>query len=210
MVRDDCRRLALSGRDPVRRIRTIGTIGGVLIALALVASPAGAYDITVDTGTTAQTNVNDTTGLPGVTCRFERNPGVQNDELNKIKIRRVSAHGPFPQKSWVGFRFIVKRNSPPLADDKFRTVFRSAIRKERANDADVAFFSGEFVSPENVRSRYRVLIEFIFYAQGSQTQVIGKEKGLLEVYKHTMRGGIAYENGSEGDPGWCQRNFHGL
>jgi hypothetical protein len=193
----------------VRRLRTF-TLFGAMLAVAAAASPAGAFHEAFTNGTTGLYTVNDFNGSPGITCKFESNPGAQNDELNRIKVKQVHTHGPFAQKTWVGFRFIVKRNSPPFGDEQFRTVFRSPIQKAKANQTDVAFFKGGWNAPEGANGQYRVHVFFYYYAQGSKTQVIGRVRGLEEVYRHAMSGAAAYVLGSEGDAGFCRRNFHGL
>jgi hypothetical protein len=97
------------------------------------------------------------------------------------------------------------------ADDQFRTVFRSPIQKKRANDnTELAFFNGSWQVPEGTNARFRVHLFFYYYAAGSQTQVVGRVRGLLEVYRHKLNASNSFPLGSEGDAGWCQRNYHGL
>ena len=196
--------------NAVRRLRSILVLSGALIAAALVAPPAGAFEEGVNSGMTGDYQVTDTEFSPGVVCRFESNPGTQNDELQRIKIKRLQSHGPFAQETWVGFRFLVKRNAPPFADGDFRTVFRSPIQKKRADDQEVAFFRGGWTAPEGATGQYRVHILLYYYAQGSQTQIVGRVRGLMEVYKHAMRSATPYDEGAEGSSGHCNRNFHGL
>ena len=194
----------------MRRLRASIALSAAVLATALIAPAVGALEEGSNTGTTGDYTVQDFNGSPGVKCKYENNPGTQNDELNRIKIKPVFTHGPFAQKTWVGFRFLIKRNTVPFGDDDFRTVFRSRIQKARANDAEVAFFRGGWVAPENAKARYRVHIQFYYYAKGSQTQVIGRVQGLEELYRHILNASTTYDLGAEGASEYCQRNYHGL
>lgn len=64
------------------------------------------------------------------------------------------SHGPYDQKSWVGYRFIITRNTPPYADGTFSVVYRSPIAKQRANRSEVAFFGPFTWTPPAARSRW--------------------------------------------------------
>lgn len=176
----------------------------VALAMAIPSLPAAAFNEAVDTGTTAFYTVFDDSSTPGVTCKYEDNSGTDNDELDRIRVRNLQAHGPFATKSWVGYRFLVKRQRPPFTES-YRTVYRSPVIKKKANQSEVAFFPWRtWTAPEGTHARYRVHILLYWYKRGSTTQVIGKMRGLIEVYKHKLGSGSPYLMGSVGSAGYCE------
>lgn len=194
----------------MRTIRSLGLLLSLAIAGAIAAPAAVAFDETSSSGKVGEYTVNDVNGAPGAVCRYEDNPGTTKDELDRIVIKQLWSHGPFAAKSWLGFRFIVKANQPPLSDGIFKTVYRSPIVKRKANQTDVANFSGSWRAPEGTRSEYRVKLRFIYYRKGSTSQAAGSASGVMELYRHKLSAGSTYDLGSEGSAGMCRRNYHGL
>jgi hypothetical protein len=194
-----------------RLLRAAGLVAP-LFALVLAASPAGAWDELSETGNYGLYTITDEQSNPGVSCRYENNSGAQHDELNRIRIDQFWTHAPFSGKTWVGARYIIQRNRPPLSDGQFDTIYRSSIVKLRANQSEVAFFGPwTWTAPEGTRSQYRVRLRIYTYAQGSKTTVIGNVYGQLEAYEHKLaNGGGSYVLGDAGDPRYCRRNYHGL
>ncbi len=192
----------------MRTIRTATVFAALMLATAVAAPSVGAFNEAVNTGTTADYNIIDDTGMPGATCRYENNPGKKNDEINKISVRKMNSHGPFATKSWVGQRILIKKNGKPYGDGKFKTVYRSRIIKGKANQFEVAFFPARnWKAPENSKARYRAQVILIYYKKGSKTKQIGKVRGLLEVYKHKIAGKPAVKTGDEGAASWCRPKF---
>ncbi len=192
-----------------RRHLAIGVVSAMLASVAL-APAAGAFTEKINSGATGDYQIEDDDFDPGVNCRYEDNPGTKKDELNKIRVTDYHAHGPYVQKTWVGSRFIIKRNAKPHGDNKFKTVFKSRIRKGKANQFEVAFFTAKsWFTPENHKSRYRVVIELIFYKKGSKTKVAGRVKGPMDVYLSRQGTDEKPGFGDEGGPsGWCYTKWH--
>jgi hypothetical protein len=191
----------------MRSIRVGMAMAGVLLTVA-VASPASAFKEIGNTGSTGFYTVPDYNGQAGVICRFEDNLGVNADELDSIRIAKVWTHGPLPQDTWVGYRYVVKANAKPYGDGVFSTVYTSPLRKATANDMEVAYF-GPYTwnAPEGTQSRYKVKLQFLYYAPGSQSVLDGRASGLMEVYRHRLGTG-SYDLGSEGAGAFCRRNYH--
>lgn len=186
-------------------------LGVVMMASILGAPSVSAFSEAVNTGTTTDYNVTDEAAAPGVVCSYEDHAGLQNDELDRIRVRALDAHAPFARKSHVGYRFIVKRQVPPFSGP-YKTVFRSPIIKKKANLAEVAFFPARtWTAPEGTAARYRVHVYLFWYAKGSTQNVIGRVRGLMEAYRHKLAdSGNAYVNGDVGSAGWCHPNFNVL
>jgi hypothetical protein len=193
------------------RTRPISLVTSLaLLALLVAAQPAGAYQEALNTGTTGEYEnaIQDEMAAPGVTCRYENNPGAKNDELDKIRVRAIYAHGPFAKKSYVGYRFIVKRQA---GEGPYKTVHKSPIVKKLASTVEVAAFPARtWTAPEGTRSRHRVQILLYWYAKGSSTNVIGRTRGIMEAYKHVLTPTKSYVLGDQGDAAWCVPNYHGL
>ena len=154
----------------MRTIRSLGLLLTLALAGAIVAPAAVAFDETSSNGTVGLYTVNDFNGGPGVVCRYEDNAGAAKDELDRIVVKPLWSHGPFATKSWVGFRFIVKANKPPLADGIFKTVYRSPIVKRKANQTEIANFSGSWRAPEGTRSEYQVPLPLHLLPEGEHEQ----------------------------------------
>lgn len=183
-------------------------VGSLLVSVVAAPSVAAFSEPKV-TGTTGFYTVNDDNGTPGVACRFTDQAGVKKDLLKRIRVAQNWSHGPYDQKSWVGYRYIITRNTPPYDDGVFSVVYRSPVVKQRANQTEVAFF-GPFAwtPPAGAKAHYQVRVVFTYYAPGSKTKVAGRVGGGLEVYRHRLNAGSTYDLGSEGDAGWCRRNYH--
>jgi DNA-binding ferritin-like protein (Dps family) len=183
----------------------------LLLASAVVAPSVGAYTEAVRTGTAwgDPITVQDYNNLAGVKCKYENNPGKKHDELDKIRIRPQFFHGPYDEKSYVGYRIIIKRNKPPLGDGTYKKFIVSKIIKKLASDSDIANFKARvFKVPEGTNARYRAHIKLYWYAKGSKTDVRGMTRGILDVYDHKMKPKPVYKVGSEGAAGYCNRNWH--
>jgi hypothetical protein len=194
---------------PVRSFRLGIVLVGLLLVSVVAAPSVGGFNDPKTTGTTGEYTVNDYNGTPGVSCRFADQAGVNRDLVNRIRVAKNWSHGPYARKSWVGYRYIITRNTPPYDDATFSVAYRSPIVKQRANQTEVAFF-GPFAwtPPAGAKAHYQVRLVFIYYAPGSKTKVVGRVRGALEVYRHRLSAGNTYDLGSEGDAGWCRRNYH--
>jgi len=193
----------------VRSMRMTAVLTTMLLASVIVAPTAAGFSEAENSGTTAEYTVPDYNGQPGVVCRYENNPGKTNDEIDRIAVKKMWTHGPFEQKTWVGQRLLIKKNARPYSDGIFRTVWRSPIIKGRANQSEPFFFPVRgWRAPENSRAQYRVQVLLFYYEPGSQTKVIGRVRGLYEVYKHNLaRQGGSTVVGEEGAAGWCTAKF---
>jgi hypothetical protein len=179
----------------------------LLLASAVAAPSVGAFNEKVNSGKTGFYTVPDDGSSPGALCRYENNPGTFRDETDKVWSRKVWTHGPFLRKTWVGHRIIIMkraRDSQP-----WKIASKSPITKAKANQTEVAtFFGKKFVTPENHKKLYRVVHQFTYYKKGSKTQVAGKVRGAVEVFKHAQTGHTPYTGGTEGGPGgWCNKRF---
>jgi hypothetical protein len=180
------------------------------LLLAVTALPVGAFNEAVNTGDTGFYTIADEAATPGVRCLYKDLAGKKNDRLNKIRIRPFHSHGPYAQKTHVGYRFIVKRQPPPFTGP-FKTVYKSPVVKKLANDTEVAFFPARtWTAPTNTKANFRVQVILLFYAPGSQKNVVGRVRGLMEAYLHRLTSTKSYVLGDMGDAGFCRRNYHGL
>lgn len=191
----------------MRPIRTAAVFAALLLASAVAAPSVGAFDEKVNTGKTGFYTVPDDALSPGALCRYEDRPGTFKDETDKVWSRQVWTHGPFVRKTWVGHRIIVMKRS--LGSQPWKTAWKSPITKAKANQVQVAtFFGKKFVTPENHKKQYRVVHQFTYYRKGSKTQVAGKVRGAVEVFKHVQAGQTPYNVGTEGGPGgWCKKRY---
>lgn len=191
----------------MRIVRLAASFTALMLATTVVAPSVSAFEEKVNSGNTGFYTVPDDAISPGGHCRYENNPGKLTDETNRVSSRKVWTHGPFAAKSWVGHRIIImKRRNSSLS---WKTAWKSPITKARANEAEVATFSPKgWFTPENHKRQYRVVHQFTYYALGSKTQVVGKVRGAVEVFKHAMSPKSPYLRGTEGGPGgWCKKRF---
>jgi hypothetical protein len=188
----------------IRRLSLVAAVGMAVMP----AQPTAAFHVLDESGKTGEYTINDTESQPGALCLFENNPGSNHDELNAIRIRKLWSHGPFPQDSLVGFRYIVQRDAPPFGDG-FQTRFRSRIVKKSANDAEVAFFGPvTWKAPEGTNSHWRVRIALTYYAKGSSSNVIGHVSGNIEVYRSKLKASnLSFQEGGEGNAWYCRAEF---
>jgi hypothetical protein len=178
---------------------------GLAVALAApTIAPVAAFEVMTLAGTTGDYTVLD---APGAVCHYENNPGKANDELDRINIKKVKTFGPFPQKSWVGFRFVIQKNKPPYNDGKFKPVFKSPIRKVRASKNEEVAFTGRFKTQEATKSKYRVKLVFYYYEVGSKKRLAGVVRGIVEVYRHRLNANNSYHTGKLGRAGGCHRLY---
>lgn|GEM_PF-5390645 len=191
----------------MRPIRIVAAFATLVFASALAAPSVGAFDEAAKTGKTGFYTIPDEASSPGAVCRYENNPGKLYDETNKVSSRKMWTHGPWAQKSWVGHRIIVKKRRS--SSQPWRTAWKSPITKKRANDVEVATFYGKrFSTPENHKMQYRVVVKLTYYKRGSKTNVAGRVRGAIEVYKHKIVGSAPYTFGTEGGPGGrCKKRF---
>jgi hypothetical protein len=178
-----------------------------MLAGAVVAPGVAAFDLNEDSGKTGEWTINDDGFSPGAVCRYENNPGKKKDETNKVSSKKVWTHGPFAQKSWVGHRIVVQKRKNGAAG--WTRAWKSGWNKQKANDTQVAFFKGvNFKTPEKHGKQYRVLHQFDYYKKGSQTTVVGRVRGSIEVYKHILAEQAPYLFGTEGGPaGRCAKTW---
>jgi hypothetical protein len=183
-----------------------------MLASVAVAPSAGAYKEKSGSGTKGEYTVPDYNGQPGAICKFENNPGQKKDEINKITTRKTWAHGPYAKKSWVGQRIVVMKNPPPHGDQKFRAKWYSPIIKGKANQTSVMTFpQRNWKAPEKSKAQWRVHVVHFWYKKGTKNKVIGKTRGVYELYRHKVSGESPLDTGAEGGPaGKCSPKYpHG-
>jgi hypothetical protein len=168
--------------------------------------PTAAFQEQSSTGTVGSYEVPD---APGVVCHYEDNAGGAVDELDRVRIRPVTVNGRRAQKTWVGFRYILLANEQPFSDGKYRTVYKSPITKAKASLSEGIRFTGEYRTREAHRSAFQVQLVFLYYKSGSKTEVAGKTRGLVEVYRQRHPDVPFIDRGSIGDPGTCGAKVHG-
>jgi hypothetical protein len=152
-------------------------------------------------------NIMDEEGIPGVTCLFTDDAGADHDWLDRIKVNQLNSHSPYHKKSYVGFRIVVGRNTPPLADDAFTPYYTSPMIKKKANDEFVAFFGRTYDIPStalNHQSRFRVVVQLYYY---KPTGVLGGQlRARMQVYRQKM-GATTGIIGVPPASGWCEGEF---
>jgi hypothetical protein len=186
-------------------------LGIALLALVFAAQPVGAVSWGPPHGTTAwpDVTVGDEQADPGIACRYEDNAGQLDDVLDVIRIRQLWSHGPFATKSYVGFRYVIARNSPPYDDNDYVKVYQSPIVKKKANQTEVAFYSATWHAPEHTNAQYRVRLFIYWYAKNDPSRRIGWIKGVFEAYEHIHPvDGPPYTIGDTGNTGYCRPEFH--
>ena len=169
------------------RTRRVLSFAAALTALVLSVQPVAAETVINETGRWGYYEVYDNQDFQrGANCFYE----TGTFDLDKITVRPPMVHGDYAQNTWIGWRFLIQRNAPPVDDNAFATIFKSTIQKDRANDqlpAD-AFVRRAWVAPENPTGFYRVRIVIFWYAPGSQTNVEGKAVVEYDWYKAKWSG----------------------
>ena len=167
----------------MRRRRTAASLGALLLATLFAASPApaAAWVDVYHSGTYYdQPNIYDEDGLPGVNCLFTDNAGTAHDWIDRIKVNQLNSHSPYHKKSYVGFRMVVGRNTPPLDDTAFTPYYTSPEVKKLATDETVAFFIAKHLR-SNIRELEGALRKLIAYSKFH-----GREP-TLEVAREALR-----------------------
>jgi hypothetical protein len=106
--------------------------------------------------------------------------------------------------------FQLQRNTPPYGDNVYTTYARTAPEHGFADDELVTSFGPRsFSIPENTTSRWRIRV-LINYYNAADTQIVGRIRGVVEVYEHVV-GGTDYtiglnEDGDQYD-GYCREEF---
>jgi hypothetical protein len=186
--------------------RTSLGIAAAICALIVTALPTSAFSESQNTGTTTDYQVSE----PGVICRYKDNAGEQHDYLKEILVRKFLAHGPYNGDSMVGARYIVYRNTPPHNDNTFAFYYKSPLVKKPGDNTIPAYFGPwTYPIPANTTSRWLVVLEIKWFAQGNPNQKIGTVKGSVEVYRHKLPGAAYYDVGQESVMvGYCRKEFH--
>jgi hypothetical protein len=177
------------------RYLRVASFGAPLLALTLAASPVTAETIVSSSGKVGPYEINDQSGGPyGANCLYETsNPG----ELDKINIRppaNVHSYGASSSSQWVGWRYIIGRDAPPI-DGHWVTYHQSSIVKERVNNnTDPSSFGRRtWTAPENVTGQWRVRIVIYWYKRPGSSEVSGKTKIEYDWYK-SKRGAQWHED----------------
>jgi hypothetical protein len=184
-------------RAPIRSSFVLAT---VLAALVVGAQPAAAYDLISADGRTGYWEAYDTqAGMRGANCLYE----AASFDLDRITIRPPQMHGDYPQLTWVGWRYIVQRNAPPVGDQQFTDHYTSSIVKDRADDEAIGDFARRsWTAPESPTGQYRIRIVMLWYAPGSQSTVEGRVVLQYEWYKAKHGSDTPYVN-----QGYCLPNW---
>ncbi|MFN8622275.1 MAG: hypothetical protein U0869_16205 [Chloroflexota bacterium] len=194
----------------MRRRRTAASLGALLLATLFAASPApaAAWVDVYHSGTYYdQPNIYDEDGLPGVNCLFTDNAGTAHDWIDRIKVNQLNSHSPYHKKSYVGFRMVVGRNTPPLDDTAFTPYYTSPEVKKLATDETVAFFTRTWNVPDstlNRASQFRVVVQLRYYKPNGTYS--GELRARMQVYRQKL-GPTTFVIGSPPSTGWCQGEF---
>ena len=115
-----------------RTLRTVAIVSTAVLGGAIASVPANAWDVIGDTGTTgAYEIVDDQPDSWGANCVYE----TGSKDLDKISIRGPqNVHGASVSRRWIGYRYIIQRNSPPTGDLVYSTIYRSPILYAKADD----------------------------------------------------------------------------
>lgn len=188
----------------MRRRWSAASLGALILATVFAAQPAAAWTDVFHSGTYYdQPNIYDDPGMAGATCLFEDNAGSSQDWLGRIKLREFNSHSPFKTKSYVGFRLVIGRNTPPLNDNAFKPYYLSPMVKRKANLEEVATFNRTWNVPDNATnraSRFRAVIQLYFYRPNGS--LAGQLRARLQVYNNKL-GANTYEVGVPPAAGWC-------
>jgi hypothetical protein len=167
------------------RMRLVSLLGATLLALTAVA-PASASTNVSQSGKVGAYQVNDQNTLPGVRCIYETHKEGGAYQLDKLRVRAPFVHSYIHKSQWVGWRYIVKRDTN--FDNVFGEVYRSPIVKAKATQSTIAPFSDRvWTSGEHPKGNYQVWIVLFWYGHANKTSVSGKVVEVLDYY--AVRGG---------------------
>jgi hypothetical protein len=190
-----------------RRSGLLSLAAIVGLTASLLATPAAAVEVLGTSGTPGMYGVKDTPTRPGVVCRFENHGSKVEEELDRVRARKLRIRGHESFDTWVGYRFRVFERLAPETD--YELAFKGALLKRQASASDPARFGARSWSPPEdlPASDFRVIIDLVWYKAGSKSKVRGRVRGVLEVYKHTHPAASSFVEGSPGDGGECFYNF---
>ena len=119
-------------------------LGPVLMALALAAQPVAASTPISDSGHQGPHLINDSSGTRGANCLYEGHKTYNKYLLDKISIRPPVVYsydtGPGNQSQWVGWRYIIQRDTAPYGDG-YGDLYKSTWVKDKADEAIPADFA---------------------------------------------------------------------
>ena len=178
------------------RIRLVSLLGAALLAVTAMA-PASAETIKVQQTPNGSYEITDTDSAPGVRCVYETNTtstGVGNVYLlDKIRVRAPdNFHHYTSARNYVGWRYILKRDTNTSSDGPYYEEYRSPIYKYRANNNQypAQFSDRVWTAPEaysKLRGNWKVWIVLFWFKSGSSTQV--RSKHVIEYDYYAVRGG---------------------
>jgi hypothetical protein len=174
------------------RTRLVGLVGAALLAIIAVA-PASAYTPIIEQDPSDSYEIMDDDSHPAVRCVYEYAETNGQHRLDKIRIRGPkNFHHYTSAKNWVGWRYILKRDTDTSSDGPYYEEYRSPVYKARANDNTYpAQFSDRiWTAPEpnsQLRGNWKVWVVLFWFKPGSSTQV--RSKHVLELDYYAVRGG---------------------
>ncbi|GEM_PF-6119889 len=201
--------MLIRSRGAARVRRSVAVLALGAVAVLGASAPAGAFQVYSTSGVTGVVSVTDTAGAPGVRCTYRDAASAASEGLERIRTKGFYAHHPSSAKRYVGYRYIVTRQS--LGSVVYSSVYTSTEKRQLASSTEATFFGNRdfvFGSPvTNNGARYRIVIQLTYYGSDG-TSVVGVLKGRMQVYRHANPGAALYDIGSEGSTGYCKANFH--
>lgn len=169
------------------RMRLVGLFGATLLALTAV-GPVAASTPVSQSGKVGAYQVNDqnSDSGAGVRCVYETQKRGGAYQLDKLRIRAPFVHSYTQKSQWVGWRYIIKRDTN--FDNKFGELYRSPIVKTKATQSTIAPFKDRtWVSGQSPKGNYQVWVVLFWYGHTNSTTQTGKAVEVLDWY--TLRGG---------------------
>jgi hypothetical protein len=169
---------------PKRFLRAV-SLAAPLFALALTSMPVTASTTISETNKYGPYEISDESGGPyGANCIYETSGSGELDRINIRPPYNVHSYGSSSRSQWVGWRYIVQRDSEPYNGD-FVNYYKSTIVKERVNsNTDPSHFSRrQWFAPENLNGHYRVRIVIFWYKRPHSSTVSGKAVIEYDYYK---------------------------
>ena len=167
--------------------RALAVLAAALATTIIPSSPAAAFYEQTNSGDSGYATFPE---MPGVKCSYQDNAGTDNDNLWQVTAMKFWTHGPYSQYTKIAVRFQFQRNTPPVGDNTFVTYSHTSNIVKSANDQYVAYFGPvSYNVPVNGHDRWRVRVLINYYGYGLESNtVVGKIRGLMEVYKHKLPG----------------------
>lgn len=186
-----------------RTWRTTAMLVGVLVGGAITSTPTGAWDLITDSGTPGAYEILDEPVVKrGANCQYE----TASKDLDRISVRGpLNVHGAHSYLQWIGYRYIIQRNSPPTGDQAFSTIHKSPIRYAKAdeNENPKSWNRRTWTAPETTSGDYRVRVILYWYTKSSHASSAQTGKVVIQ-YEHYTQ---TWNGTFDVDQGYCSAEY---